>query len=93
YCRQHYTDLPTIHNSEENNQIINILLDEWYIWIGLFQDSWEWSDKSSLFFRHWAAGQPSQSSGSGDCVGMTKNNSGKWAQYSCDLRQPFICLG
>ncbi|KAL0201638.1 hypothetical protein M9458_004825, partial [Cirrhinus mrigala] len=56
-------------------------------------DSWEWSDKWSRFFRHWAAGQPSQSSGSGDCVGMTRNNFGKWAQYSCDLRQPFICHG
>lgn len=47
----------------------------------------------NLSFRHWDAGQPSQSSGSGDCVGMSRNNSGKWAQYSCDLQQPFICYG
>ncbi|KAL1280938.1 hypothetical protein QQF64_015538 [Cirrhinus molitorella] len=93
YCRQNYRDLPTIHNSVENNQIKQILLSGYYIWIGLFQDSWEWSDKSSRLFRHWAKGQPSQSSGSGDCVGMTKNNSGKWAQHSCDLRQPFVCHG
>uniref|UniRef100_A0A8C1J1S0 C-type lectin domain-containing protein n=1 Tax=Cyprinus carpio TaxID=7962 RepID=A0A8C1J1S0_CYPCA len=93
YCRQHYTDLPTIHNSEESNQINLILLSGYYIWIGLFLDSWEWSDKWSLFFRHWAAGQPSQSSGSGDCVGMSTTDSGKWAQYSCDLQQPFICYG
>ncbi|XP_067309546.1 lymphocyte antigen 75-like [Pseudorasbora parva] len=57
----------------------------------LFLDSWEWSDKWNLFFRNWAAGPPSQSSGSGDCVGMLTTNSGKWAQYSCDLQQPFIC--
>ncbi|KAL1280939.1 hypothetical protein QQF64_015539 [Cirrhinus molitorella] len=93
YCRQHYMDLPTIHNSVENNQIKQILLSGYYIWIGLFQDSWEWSDKWILFFRHWAPGQPSQSAGSGDCVGMTRDDSGKWAHYSCDLQQPFICYG
>uniref|UniRef100_A0A8C1XPX6 C-type lectin domain-containing protein n=1 Tax=Cyprinus carpio TaxID=7962 RepID=A0A8C1XPX6_CYPCA len=93
YCRQQYTDLPTIHNSEENNQINQILLPGYYTWFGLFLDSWEWSDKWSRFFRHWAAGQPSQSSGTGDCVGMSRNNSGRWSQYSCDLKQPFICYG
>uniref|UniRef100_A0A8C2A671 C-type lectin domain-containing protein n=1 Tax=Cyprinus carpio TaxID=7962 RepID=A0A8C2A671_CYPCA len=72
YCRQNYTDLPTIHNSEQNNQINQILLSGYYIWIGLFLDSWEWSDKWSLFFRHWAAGQPSQSSGSGDYAKFIK---------------------
>uniref|UniRef100_A0A673HBG6 C-type lectin domain-containing protein n=1 Tax=Sinocyclocheilus rhinocerous TaxID=307959 RepID=A0A673HBG6_9TELE len=93
YCRQHHTDLPTIHNSEQNNQITKILLSGYYIWIGLFLDSWEWSDKWILFFRHWAAGQPSQSSGSGDCVGMSTTDSGRWSQNSCDLQQPFICYG
>ncbi|XP_039532865.1 C-type mannose receptor 2-like [Pimephales promelas] len=93
YCRHYHTDLPTIHSSEENQQITQILLSEYYIWIGLFQDSWEWSDKWSRFFRNWAAGQPSQTSGSGDCVGMSTTNSGKWAHESCDLQQPFICYG
>ncbi|XP_059358619.1 C-type mannose receptor 2-like, partial [Carassius carassius] len=91
YCRQHYTDLPTIRNISENNQINQILLSGYYIWIGLFFDSWEWSDKWSRVFRHWAADQPFHASGSGDCVAMARANSGKWAQYSCDLKQPFIC--
>ncbi|XP_016333234.1 macrophage mannose receptor 1-like [Sinocyclocheilus anshuiensis] len=93
YCRQYYTDLPTIHNSTENEYISKMLYSGWYVWIGLFLDSWEWSDKWILFFRHWAAGQPSMSSGPGDCVGMSKTNSGRWAQYSCDLQSPFICYG
>ncbi len=93
YCRQNYTDLPTIHNSAENDQITKILLSGYYIWIGLFLDSWEWSDQWDLRFRHWAAGQPSQSSGSGDCVGMSRSNFGRWSQYSCDVQQPFICYG
>ncbi|XP_042624090.1 macrophage mannose receptor 1-like [Cyprinus carpio] len=93
YCRQNYTDLPTIHNSEQKTRINKILLSENYIWIGLFLDSWERSDKWSLFFRHWAAGQPSMSSGSGDCVGMSTADSGKWFQHRCDLQHPFICHG
>ncbi|XP_058618096.1 macrophage mannose receptor 1-like [Onychostoma macrolepis] len=93
YCRQHYTDLPTIHNSTENNQINQILLSGYYTWIGLFVDSWEWSDKRDLRFRHWVEGQPSMSSGSGNCAGMSRSNSGRWSQYSCDVKQPFICYG
>ncbi|KAL1280942.1 hypothetical protein QQF64_015542 [Cirrhinus molitorella] len=92
HCRQHYTDLPTIHNSVENGYISKIL-SPGLIWIGLFLDSWEWSDKWILFFRHWAAGLPTQTSGSANCVGMSRTNSGRWAQYSCDLRSPFICHG
>ncbi|KAL1280945.1 hypothetical protein QQF64_015545 [Cirrhinus molitorella] len=91
YCRQFYIDLPTIHNSEENNQIKQILLNGWQIWIGLFLDPWEWSDQWDLRFRHWAAGQPSMNTGA--CVGMSATDSGKWSQQHCDLQQPFICYG
>uniref|UniRef100_A0A8C1J0Y5 C-type lectin domain-containing protein n=1 Tax=Cyprinus carpio TaxID=7962 RepID=A0A8C1J0Y5_CYPCA len=90
YCRQHHTDLATIHNSEEWNLIKSVIPSNSWVWFGLFLDSWEWSDKWSRFFRHWAAGQPSQSSGSGDCVGMSTADSGKWAEYSCDLHN-FQC--
>uniref|UniRef100_A0A671L838 C-type lectin domain-containing protein n=1 Tax=Sinocyclocheilus anshuiensis TaxID=1608454 RepID=A0A671L838_9TELE len=93
YCRQHYTDLPTIRNSEEQNQLKSIVSSSAWVWIGLFRDSWEWSDKWSNFFRYWAAGQPSQSSGSGDCVGMSTTSSGTWIHESCVLQRPFICHG
>ncbi|XP_039532869.1 L-selectin-like [Pimephales promelas] len=93
YCRQRHTDLPTIDNSEEQNKIKSIIPSGSSVWIGLFQDSWEWSDKWSRFFRNWAAGQPSQTSGSGDCVGMSTTDTGKWAHENCDLQRPFICHG
>ncbi|KAI2643916.1 C-type mannose receptor 2 [Labeo rohita] len=91
YCRQFYTDLPTIHNFEENDQIKQVLLSGYFIWFGLYLDSWEWSDQWDLRFRHWAANQPSMSTGA--CVGMSATDSGKWSQQSCDLLQPFICYG
>uniref|UniRef100_A0A8C2FRM2 Si:ch211-195j11.27 n=1 Tax=Cyprinus carpio TaxID=7962 RepID=A0A8C2FRM2_CYPCA len=93
YCRTYHTDLSIIRNNEDANRLREIIVYPEYLWFGLFLDSWEWSDKWNRFFRYWAAGQPSQSSGSGDCVGMLRNNSGKWAQYSCDLQQPFFCYG
>jgi len=93
YCREYHTDLVTIHNSEEQSQIKSIIPSGSWVWIGLFLDSWEWSDNWSRFFRHWAANQPSQSSGSGDCVGMSTTDSGRWGHYICDLQQPFICYG
>ncbi|KAG1969115.1 hypothetical protein F2P79_001322 [Pimephales promelas] len=90
YCRKQHTDLASISSAEQQNLIGN---NAGSLWIGLFKDSWEWSDRWNLSFRNWAAGQPSQSSGSGDCVGMATTDTGKWAQYSCDLQQPFICYG
>ncbi|KAL0201649.1 hypothetical protein M9458_004836, partial [Cirrhinus mrigala] len=66
YRRQFYTDLPTIHNSQENDQIKQ-LSSKLFIWFGLYLDSWEWSDQWDLRFRHWAANQQSMSTG--DCVG------------------------
>ncbi|KAL1280950.1 hypothetical protein QQF64_015550 [Cirrhinus molitorella] len=93
YCRLYHTDLATIRNSEDQNQIMRIVPSTSWVWIGLFQDSWEWSDKWSNFFRHWAVGQPSQSLGSDECVGMSTANSGKWIHESCYLQRPFICHG
>ncbi|XP_043076592.1 C-type mannose receptor 2-like [Puntigrus tetrazona] len=92
HCRQYYTDLATIHSSVENKQITTQILTGTSFWLGLFLDSWGWSDQWDLSFRHWAAGQPSQTSGS-NCVGMTRTESGRWSQYSCDVQQPFICYG
>ncbi|XP_056597454.1 macrophage mannose receptor 1-like isoform X3 [Triplophysa dalaica] len=91
YCRQYHTDLATISSPEEQNQIFTAVGSVPWLWIGLFSDSWLWSDQWSLFFRNWAAGQHFQSFG--DCVAMSTADSGKWTQYSCDQQHPFICYG
>uniref|UniRef100_A0A671L861 C-type lectin domain-containing protein n=1 Tax=Sinocyclocheilus anshuiensis TaxID=1608454 RepID=A0A671L861_9TELE len=89
YCRQHHTDLASISSPEQQN----LISKESSLWIGLFLDSWEWSNQWSYFFRYWAADQPLLSLVSSNCAGMSTTDSGKWAQYSCDLKQPFICYG
>ncbi|XP_057182991.1 lymphocyte antigen 75-like [Triplophysa rosa] len=90
YCRQYYTDLATISSPEELFQI-NIVIGIHETWIGLFLDSWQWSDQCSLLFRNWATGYTSQTSEFGDCVAMSTTNSGKWIQDSCSKQHPFIC--
>ncbi|XP_065132845.1 macrophage mannose receptor 1-like [Paramisgurnus dabryanus] len=92
YCRQHYTDLATVHNSQEQKQLYAAVKYDlnWY-WIGLYKEFWQWSDQWNFTFRNWAAGHPFISSG--DCVAMSTTDSGKWVRYSCDQQYPFVCYG
>ncbi|KAL0201642.1 hypothetical protein M9458_004829, partial [Cirrhinus mrigala] len=64
---KNYIDLPSIHNLQENDQVTKSVLSGWYVWFGLYLDPWEWSDQWDLRFRHWATGQPFNSTDS--CVG------------------------
>nr|XP_055057222.1 putative C-type lectin domain family 20 member A [Misgurnus anguillicaudatus] len=91
YCRQYHTDLATISSADEQSRLYAVVGDGPWVWIGLFLDSWQWSDQWNLFFRYWATGYTSQTLGSGDCVAMSMTNSGKWVQYSCNQPQHFIC--
>nr|XP_017206500.1 secretory phospholipase A2 receptor-like [Danio rerio] len=93
YCRKQFTDLAPIYSKKNKSTLHTLANYLMPLWIGLYRDSWKWSDKWNGSFRYWAAGQPFQSAGSVDCVGMTTTDSGKWAPYSCDLQQPFICYG
>ncbi|XP_070297304.1 E-selectin-like [Salvelinus sp. IW2-2015] len=55
YCRQHHTDLVSVRNQTENTEIEQkISLRGLPVWIGLFQDSWRWSDQIYTEKRVWA---------------------------------------
>ncbi|XP_055057239.2 macrophage mannose receptor 1-like [Misgurnus anguillicaudatus] len=91
YCRQHYTDLAIVHNSQEQQQLHAVLGRFYSFWIGLYLDSWQWSDQWNLTFKNWAAGHPLGNYG--DCVAMLTTDSGKWVRYDCDQKHYFICNG
>uniref|UniRef100_A0A8C7VVU3 C-type lectin domain-containing protein n=1 Tax=Oncorhynchus mykiss TaxID=8022 RepID=A0A8C7VVU3_ONCMY len=102
YCRQHHTDLVSVRNQTENTEIEKkISLMGLPVWIGLFLDSWRWSDQSDSSFRNWLPGWPSTDQGY-TCTLMSSNRYyydyyyyyyAPWINHPCGLNCPFICYG
>ncbi|XP_066513014.1 C-type mannose receptor 2-like [Hoplias malabaricus] len=96
YCRVNYTDLVSARNQTENQIILNNgpVFNRSIFWIGLFNDSWQWSDQSYSSFRYWASTQPDDTGGSQNCtaVSMTEGDAGgSWFDEDCDCELPFVC--
>ncbi|KAM3617663.1 uncharacterized protein V6R79_009393 [Siganus canaliculatus] len=92
YCRDHHTDLASVRNMEENNEVMNLVPSGQRAWIGLFRESWKWSDGSSLSFTYWAQGEPNNYQGfQENCVITYFHNSGRWGDWPCDRKTAFIC--
>ena len=90
YCRKHHTDLASVRTAAENQKVDNVI-PAGAAWIGLFRDSWKWSDGSNSSFRYWAPGQPDNAGGKDACVAADLGNDGKWYDDPCDLERPSIC--
>ncbi|XP_045577440.1 putative C-type lectin domain family 20 member A isoform X2 [Salmo salar] len=94
YCRQHHTDLVSVRNQTENTEIEKkISLRGLPVWIGLFQDSWIWSDQSDSSFRNWWSKWISTDQYF-NCTLVSSNRSyyyTEWVYDPCDLFFPFIC--
>ncbi|XP_056318664.1 macrophage mannose receptor 1-like [Danio aesculapii] len=92
YCRQNHTDLVTVRNQNENQQLEKFIndrsLSESKVWIGLFRDTWQWSDQSNSSFRYWKPGSPNLA----DNAVIELNTSGRWGDYFSVYHQyPFVC--
>ncbi|XP_036452361.1 uncharacterized protein LOC118825699 [Colossoma macropomum] len=89
HCRTFYTDLASARNSSEN-QAVNVASKFQQVWIGLFKDSWVWSDQSDSSYRFWKTNQPNNLKGQ-DCTVATMNRTGRWNDVSCGNANAFIC--
>ncbi|MED6269489.1 hypothetical protein CHARACLAT_033641 [Characodon lateralis] len=89
YCREHLTDLAIPRNLSENEKIRAVIPGGVYSWIGLYRDTWKWSDGSMYVFNRWTSGQPD--AGEEKCAGAMFGYSGYWGNWPCYTRQPFIC--
>ena len=89
YCREHHTDLASVRNMTENQKVADLVPARQSAWIGLFRDSWKWSDGSDSSFRYWSDGQPE--GGNQACVVSNFNKDGKWLDIPCGNNRGFIC--
>ncbi|XP_038547992.1 C-type mannose receptor 2-like isoform X1 [Micropterus salmoides] len=90
YCREHHTDLVSglsqIKEAEYNKNNENKR-----IWIGLFRDTWRWSDGSSSTFRSSDLELFKKEGGNKKCAMTELNGSGKWDSDDCNKTKPFFC--
>ncbi|XP_029361837.1 mannose-binding protein C-like isoform X2 [Echeneis naucrates] len=91
YCRERYTDLVSVRNSEENQKVKDLIPDRRGAWIGLFKDDWKWLDGSNSTFRNWEKTQPNNNFGSENCAVMSFGQHGKWHDWPCTEEKAFIC--
>uniref|UniRef100_A0A3B3ST79 C-type lectin domain-containing protein n=1 Tax=Paramormyrops kingsleyae TaxID=1676925 RepID=A0A3B3ST79_9TELE len=89
YCRHSYTDLATVRNKEDNALIHTMVTSGTWAWIGLFQDTWEWSDLSNSSFRNWKIGLNDNVGNT--CALAQVTWPGTWDMTPCDEKHPFIC--
>ncbi|XP_058613435.1 macrophage mannose receptor 1-like [Onychostoma macrolepis] len=103
YCREQYTDLASVRNETERQQILDITrYYSYYVWIGLYRNRL-WSDQSSSSFTYWlpltqgVAAEPDNGAnvpgqqGSQHCTAVSLQYFGQWTDESCLASLPFFC--
>ncbi|XP_058236218.1 macrophage mannose receptor 1-like isoform X2 [Hemibagrus wyckioides] len=90
YCREKYTDLVSVRNQTENDEIWRMINSSVHqkVWIGLFYDSWKWSDQSNSSFRYWSS---DQNSGGLNCAAVSESEKRYWSDVNCTEKLLFIC--
>uniref|UniRef100_A0A3B3QT50 C-type lectin domain-containing protein n=1 Tax=Paramormyrops kingsleyae TaxID=1676925 RepID=A0A3B3QT50_9TELE len=94
YCRHSYTDLATVRNKEDNDLIHAMFQKHTRPWIGLFRDTWGWSDLSNSSFRNWNIGKNNENHENDEnkaCALAQVSLNGTWTITPCDKKHPFVC--
>uniref|UniRef100_A0A3P8TIB9 C-type lectin domain-containing protein n=1 Tax=Amphiprion percula TaxID=161767 RepID=A0A3P8TIB9_AMPPE len=93
YCRQKYTDLATMENADDLNQLQRLLSSSGHnyeVWFGLYSKiNWKWSDGftgSGAEYRDWGTNEPHFQM---DHFCVYKYTT--WSSYNCDSELKFSC--
>ncbi|XP_053272741.1 lymphocyte antigen 75 isoform X1 [Pleuronectes platessa] len=96
YCREKYTDLATIENTEEMKKLkdtVSAAGNSSEVWIGLYSHiDWKWSDgfnQSGAECRSWHRNQPNNFNGNQFCVAVTYV--GELYDFFCNRKMIFFC--
>ncbi|CAI5657149.1 unnamed protein product [Oreochromis niloticus] len=90
YCRQHHTDLASGLDQIYSEEFKELQKSK-ELWIGLFRDSWRWSDGSNFSFRYWDMDSFNDGLNNRTCATTLSERSGRWSSAGCDHRKPFFC--
>ena len=89
-CRSKHTDLVSVRNLSENNQISSLLSRG--TWIGLHRKTWPyWSDESPNIFTKWATNRPEYTTRTQQYCASVSTASGKWFDSGCGTTHHFFC--
>uniref|UniRef100_A0A3Q3BXD4 Macrophage mannose receptor 1-like n=1 Tax=Haplochromis burtoni TaxID=8153 RepID=A0A3Q3BXD4_HAPBU len=86
YCRVKHTDLASVRNQSENEQL-KMMLNNSPTWIGLYRNAWMWSDGSAYSFPNWAPNKPL----SEDNYSCGTTYLEKWHNSACNGYNYFLC--
>ncbi|XP_053272718.1 macrophage mannose receptor 1-like [Pleuronectes platessa] len=96
YCREKYTDLATIENTEEMKKLKDTVSAAGHsseVWIGLYSHiDWKWSDgfnQSGAEYRNWGNGEPNNNLANELCVAEKQDVT--WHDYGCHSKTAFVC--
>ncbi|XP_027893767.1 C-type mannose receptor 2-like [Xiphophorus couchianus] len=98
YCRKEHTDLVSGLDQVTDEQLRKVLSSTdslqdklRYVFMGLFRDTWRWSDGSSFSFRHWNLQFDDEQNNSGQCALVEFSGEGRWKNVDCSVTKPFFC--
>ncbi|KAF5905523.1 C-type mannose receptor 2-like isoform X5, partial [Clarias magur] len=86
YCRTSHTDLASAATTAENNKIIPKVASVTSAWIGLFRDSWTWTDGTIPTNIPWAVFSPNYAVG--NCATVIN---GRCSNGACSDLKVFYC--
>ncbi|XP_040038182.2 C-type mannose receptor 2 [Gasterosteus aculeatus] len=93
-CRENYTDLVSGSKQLYDSEFTILPKTDKDLWIGLFRDTWKWSDKSSSSFRHWdqiSEQDDNSDEGRDEDQKCATVSDGKLSSDDCDGEHPFVC--